>query len=192
MGLWGFTAFALLFWGALATLRQPPHRRRTQFVRRLQSGDLQATLQDLAASSPDRFPRSWEPATALARKGHTSRMLEALWITSDMPDTSWARTSFFRRFTGLIPVWLDSREIWLADDRMSEAELHDLSRLRDLLHRLPDGADRLQCYRKYLETLCEYTRERDPLRHAILEDLHALALKGDERETTGKHDTAQP
>jgi hypothetical protein len=120
-------------------------------------------------------------------------MLEALQIAAALPPTSWVRPCFLRRLGRLIPVWLDPIDVFLdGNDRMSAAQLRDLTRLRDLLQSLPDGPELLQPYRKYLEELAEYTRERDPPRHALLEDLLARALEGAEREPTSKNTAVPP
>ena len=176
--LWGFTATALLFWSVLAALRQPRHRRRTKYIRGLQQGDVSATLRVLDTQSPNTFPPRWDPSVAVASAGYAARMLEAMQVAADLPPTSWVRPCFLRRLGHLLPGWLDSFDARLmADDRMSEAQLRDLARLRDLLRRLPDGAELLQPYRKYLEELAEYTPERDPPRHVILAELLAMAQK---------------
>jgi hypothetical protein len=177
--LWSFTGLALLCWGVLAAVRQPSLRRVTRYVRGLQRGDVGATVRDLAAQSPAAFPPRWDPSLALLSDGYASRMLEALQAAADLPAENWVRRHFLSRLGDLVPAWLDSFEVWIfADDRMSWGELRDLARLRDLLRRLPDGAALLHDYRDYLDKLSDYTRERDPPRHALLEELRALAAAG--------------
>jgi hypothetical protein len=105
-------------------------------------------------------------------------MLETTRLASDLPTGSWVRASFLGRFRELLPVWMDSLELWLEQgDRMPEGQLRELAGLRDLLCRLPEGREFVRAYQDYLAKLCEYTRERDPARSEILEDLLALSLK---------------
>jgi hypothetical protein len=40
---------------------------------------------------------------------------------------------------------------------------------------LPHGAEILQPHRDYLQAMCDYTRERDPPRYGLLQDILALA-----------------
>jgi hypothetical protein len=176
--VWGFAAAAVLWWAYWLMVRQPAHRRRTLFARRLQAGDLPAAVQDLAALRPEDLPPHWDPAAALTWHEYASRLLHAALIAVALPATSWVRSRFLRRVEGLIPLWVDSADIWaLQKDRMSAEQLRDLTRLRELLRKLPQGAEILDAHRDYLEAMCDYTRERDPPRHELLQDLLALTLK---------------
>src|SRR5262249_31993126 len=154
------------------------HRRRAVFARRLQAGDLPTAVQDLAALRPQDFPPHWNPSAALAWHEYSSRLLEAAVIASDLTATCWVRADFLHRVEGLVAPGIDSEEICLFQKaRMSAEQLRDLHRLRELLRKLPHGAAVLQPHRDYVEAMCDYTRERDPPRHELLQDLLALALK---------------
>jgi hypothetical protein len=177
-GVWGFAAAAVLWWAYWLLARQPAHFRRTMFARRLQAEDVPGAVRDLAALRPEDLPPHWDPSAPLAWTEYSSRLLEAAVVASDLPKTCWIRTHFLRRVEGLVPLWVDSEEIWLFQkDRMTAEQLQDLLRLRELLRKLPHGAEILRTHRDYLEAMCEYTRERDPPRHELLQDLLALALR---------------
>jgi hypothetical protein len=177
-GLWGFAAGAVLWWASWLVVRQPAHRRRTLFARRLQLEDVPSAVRELAALDPDHLPPHWDPSAPLAWREYPSRLLEAAVVVSELPPTCWLRPYFFRRLEQFIPLWVDSEDAWLfRQDRMSAEELRDLTRLGKLLRDLPDGVAILQPYQDYLAALCDYTRERDPPRHELLQDLLALALK---------------
>jgi hypothetical protein len=176
--VWGFTAAAVLWWGYWLLARQPAYRRRTLFARRLQVEDVPGAVRDLAALRPDDLPPHWDPSAPLAWTEYSSRLLEAAVVASEFPATCWLRPLFLGRVERLVPLWVDSEDAWLfRQDRMSVEELRDLTRLGKLLRDLPDGAELLQPYREYLANLCDYTRERDPPRYELLQDLLALALK---------------
>ncbi len=140
--------------------------------------DLPSVLRELAALHPDDLPPHWDPSAPLAWSEYSSSALEAAVVASEMPTTCWVRPYFLRRVGRMMPLWVDSEDAWLfRQDRMSAEELRDLMRLGKLLRDLPEGAEILHPYRDYLANLCDYTRERDPARHELLQDLLALALK---------------
>src|SRR5205814_2296682 len=108
----------------LALLRQPAHWRRTQFVDRLQTGDLQETVRELAALTPAQFSPQWDPSAALAHRQAAGRLLEAVLLAVDLPAGSWVRARFLERLRVMIPAWIDSSVIWLVqEDRMNESQL---------------------------------------------------------------------
>jgi hypothetical protein len=176
--VWTMAGLAVLFWVPWLLLGQPAQRRRTQFVRRLRSGELAHALCDLAALRPADFPPSWDPAAALARPAFAPRLLEAARLAARLPAGSWVRACFLRRLGQALPVWADPVDLWLQnEDRMPDAQMQELAGLCELLRQVPEGRDILGPYQDYLAELCAYTRERDPRRCEVLQGLLALALK---------------
>jgi hypothetical protein len=184
LSVWVAVALAEPFWMICLVWRQPAQRRRTEFVDRLYHGPLAEALRDLAALWPNDFPPNWNPAAALARRDLQPRMLEAACIVADLPAGSWVRSCVLKEFRQMIPDWLTSYEEVFDKGRMQEEQLHDLVRVRDLLRRLPESRDMVQPYKDYLVELCAFTKEPDPTRSALLEDLLALALlRGDQHSS---------
>jgi hypothetical protein len=106
------------------------------------------------------------------------RLLEATRAVADLPAASWVRGRFLRRFRQALPLWLDPWEVWLEHNgRMPERSLRDLEGLCELLGRLPEGPEVLRPYQEYLETLCDYTGERDPARHELIVKMLVRILK---------------
>ena len=174
--MWLFAMGAVLWWDYWALRRQPAQRRRTLFARRLQTGDTAKTVRALAALHPENFPPHWDPSTALLTKEYSARLLQAIIAALELPITSWVRARFVPRLA--LALWLDSDNIWLRqDNRTTDEQLQDLARLVELLRKMPKRVEILQPYQEYLAEMCEYTRERDPPRHEMLEDLLALALR---------------
>jgi hypothetical protein len=176
--VWSAVILTVLFWIPWLLWRQSGQRRRTLFVDRLHYGSLAETVRDLANHWPSDFPPNWNPASALAREDLLPRMLDAVCLAAKLPSTSWVRTSFLEKFRLMIPQWADP---WypVFPFRMPEDQLLDLARMHDLLCCLPEGGEMLRPYQDYFLALCTYTKQGDPARSAILEDLLTLSLKRD-------------
>jgi hypothetical protein len=176
--VWVAAGLALLYWVSWLVLRQPAQQRCSEFTQRLRFGNLEKTVQDLAALGPANFPPHWNPGAALARWDFASRMLDATQLAADLPVGSWVWAGFLERFRGMLPVWLDPPNLWLAEGRrMSPDQLRELTRVRELLCRLPEGRAIVEPYWDYLNELCDAVRKRDPSHWEILQDLLALSLK---------------
>jgi hypothetical protein len=174
--LWAFAIGANGFWLAMALWRQPAQRRRSDFVRRLQTEPLAEVLRDLDRRSPADFPPHWDPAGVLAREPYLPRFVETLIESHKLPEASWVRTAFAKRLERMLPRLFDDWNIWLfQDNRASETQLRTLERLYEFLASLPAPAELLRPHLEYLHQLTAFLLRHDPPRGAILKRILALA-----------------
>jgi hypothetical protein len=174
--LWTFAIVANGFWLAMALWRQPVQRRRSNFVRRLQTEPLADVLRDLDRRTPGNFPPHWDPAAVLAREPCLPRFVEALIESHKRSEASWVRTAFASRLERILPRLLDHWNIWLfQDNRASETQLRTLERLYEFLASHPAPAKLLAPHREYLHQLTAFMLRHDPPRGKILERILALA-----------------
>jgi hypothetical protein len=177
--VWGVDVLVVVFWSVCTVCRQPAQWRRSEFVDRLRQGDLRETIRDLASRRPEEFPPTWDPARALARDDFAARMLEAVQLAADLPAHSWVRRHLLNRFGDMLSLWLDPLELWMEQNAvMNEEQFQQLTVLRDLLRRLPEGPAILEPYGEYyLKELSDAVGGRDSRRAAILQDLLAQSFK---------------
>jgi hypothetical protein len=174
--LWLFVIGANVFWIVQAVRRQPGQWRRTYFVEQLQAGPLADVLRALAGHERSDFPPHWDPPGVLARQPYLPRFLDAIEIVCAWPEGSWVRSAFLARFERTFSAWLDEGAMWLyQDNRATPEQLRDLERVRDLLASLPGSPGVLAEHREYLIKLLEFTKEHDPPRSAIVEQILTLA-----------------